>query len=395
MAEKEHIQKLFNRYLANTITREEYSELLAHFRIDADAENTPEILFTAIHAEGLNPGVSEETITEVTDQVHGRLHEHIAAAQRTRRIKRYRWLPYAAAAVLIVVWYTLLREDKNAESVKETIIATTTTEILQDLPPGTNKASITFDNGKSIALNEDESGITSTVDGISYADGKELTKLNEIKYATLITPRAGQYSLTLPDGSKVWLNSASSLRYPVQFTGAQRKVELTGEAYFEVAKNTAQPFIVATATQQVQVLGTQFNIKSYTDEPQTITTLAEGSVKVIPSAQSSRQPIIIKPNEQVINGGNTFRKQAANMGVALAWKNDQLYFEDADLSSVLREVSRWYDVDIEYQGSPDGERFTGGVKRQSNLSAMLKILRLSGVDATLQTEGNNRKLIVK
>ncbi|UPZ37985.1 FecR domain-containing protein [Sphingobacterium sp. PCS056] len=393
MAEKEHIQKLFNRYLANTITREEYGELLNHFNIDAHAEDTRDLLFTAVHAEGLNPGVSEDTITEVTDLVHGRLHGHIAA-QRTRRIRLYRWLPYAAAVVLIVAWYAL-REGQKAESIQEPVIATTDTKSPQDLPPGTNRASITFDNGKSIALNEDESGITSTADGISYADGKELTKLDEIRYATLITPRAGQYSLTLPDGSKIWLNSASSLRYPVQFGGAQRKVELTGEAYFEVAKNTTQPFIVVSATQQVQVLGTHFNIKSYGDEPQTITTLAEGSVKVIPSPESHRQPIIIKPNEQVINGGNTFRKQAANMGVALAWKNDQLYFEDADLSSVLREVSRWYDVDIEYQGSPDGERFTGGVKRQSNLSTMLKILRLSGVDATLKTDGNNRRLIVK
>lgn len=387
MAEKEHIQALFTRYLANTISKSEYQELLRYFGIDGNAEDARQLLYTAFNAEGLTPAVSEDTITEVTDTVHQRLQRHMAKAPH--RLKLYRWLPYAAAVLLVVAWYTM-QQGKKAQYHNGTVA--TANPLPQDLPPGTNRASLVLDNGQAINLKASQNGITSTAQGISYADGTNLAKLTETKYATLITPRAGQYALTLPDGSKVWLNAASTLKYPVQFTGAQRKVELTGEAYFEVAHNKTQPFIVTTATQEVQVLGTHFNVKSYADDTQATTTLAEGSVQV--TAANGQRPITLKPNEQVINGGGEFKKLAANMNVALAWKNDQLYFEDADLQTVLKEISRWYDVDIDYRGAPSKELFTGGVKRQANLSAMIKILELSGVHATLQVHHAQRTLIV-
>jgi ferric-dicitrate binding protein FerR (iron transport regulator) len=203
------------------------------------------------------------------------------------------------------------------------------------------------------------------------------------------TPRGGQYRLMLPDGSKVWLNAVSSIRYPTAFTGKERRVEITGEAYFEIVKDASRPFKVSVnSSMEVSVLGTHFNINAYTDEPTIKTTLLEGSVKVTHNEHS----VVIKPGEQTqFNSEGTMKVvHDANVDQAVAWRNGMFEFEDADLQSILRQVMRWYDVDVEYQGNIPDRYFTAIISRDKTLTGVLEILKLSDIDYKLE----GKKLVV-
>lgn len=268
-----------------------------------------------------------------------------------------------------------------------------------DLLPGGNKAILTLDNGRTIVLDSTSNGIVAqqggatvlkTGDGQIAYDilGKE--SLNAL-YNKLSTPRGGQYQLVLPDGSKVWLNSLSSIRYPTTFNGKERRIELKGEAYFEVAKKANMPFKVnIEGKAEVEVLGTHFNINSYADEPAIATTLLEGSVRV--TGLENRDSRLIEPGEQAQlkkNGQLTLNK-AVNVEQVLAWKNGIFNFDNADLPMVLRQLSRWYDVDVVYEGSIPQREFGGKIQRDLNLSQVLRILEKNNVH--YRTQG--RKLII-
>jgi ferric-dicitrate binding protein FerR (iron transport regulator) len=213
----------------------------------------------------------------------------------------------------------------------------------------------------------------------------------EITYNTLTTQRGNQYQLVLPDGSKVWLNAASSITYPTTFVGATREVIITGEAYLEVAPKSAQPFHVKSATQDIAVLGTSFNINTYPDEPASTTTLVEGSVRVTRGPDSRT----LRPGQQARVQGDLIRLvKDADLEQALAWKNGLVKLTGADIREVMRQVSRWYDVDVQYEGNLDKAVFTGVVSRQQTLSKLLQVLEATGsVHCTL--DPNNKKIIVK
>ncbi len=197
-------------------------------------------------------------------------------------------------------------------------------------------------------------------------------------YNSIETPKGGEFKIVLPDGSKVWLNASSSLRYPTSFLGSERKVELTGEAYFEVAKNVLKPFKVAGSDQVVEVLGTQFNISSYVDDAAVKTTLLEGSVRVL--SNKSSQVKMLKPGEQsnISYSANVFSVKQVDVEQAVAWKNGYFLFVDEDLKSIMRKFERWYDVDVEYKGNADDLRFGGIVSRSKSLSQALKIVEQTG-----------------
>lgn len=294
------------------------------------------------------------------------------------------WAKIAVAAVLImaigIYWWSGIRETNKMamKNIPSTLIA--------DLPPGGNKAILTLGDGSNIILDSAGNGnlasqgntsITKSGKGeLVYKSNNKATEA--IVYNTVTTPKGGQYHIVLPDGSKVWLNAASSLRFPTAFIGKERRVEITGEVYFEVAHNAKMPFIVKANDTEVAVLGTHFNVMAYADEKVMKTTLLEGSVKVSRSGKSA----MLAPGQQarLTNSSENIRVlDDVDTDKEMAWKTGYFQFEDENLESIMRQVSRWYDVDIAYEGSASREHFTGRLPRNANVSKVLKILSLSGV----------------
>ena len=264
--------------------------------------------------------------------------------------------------------------------------------------PGSNKAILTLADGSTIILQSAINGIVAQQGNTKIsksADGQLVYKsLNEKPTEVLInsiaTPKGGQYQLVLSDGSIVWLNAASSLRFPAAFAGSERKVELSGEAYFEVAKNASMPFKVEVAGKgEVEVLGTHFNVNAYSDEATVNTTLVEGRVKV--KALANRDSRIIAPGEQAQLEGNgriSINKDA-DTEQAMAWKNGTFNFSHAELGVVMRQLSRWYDVDIKFEGPVSQRQFSGEIQRDLKLSQVLKLLEKNNVFCSLQGKNIN------
>lgn len=298
------------------------------------------------------------------------------------------WLGMAAAMVLIGLSAVLFVyvSSEPLQVAKE--------KYANDVAPGGNKATLTLSNGKKISLTDAQNGslikqtgvnISKLADGqIIYqavsADNSAESQRNTVENK-INTPNGGKYQVILPDGTKVTLNAASSLTFPTTFTGPEREVKLDGEAYFEVAKDKNKPFRVNSGIQTIEVLGTHFNINAYANEQTIKTTLMEGSVKVSVGEASTlivpgQQTIIDRDKPQEINKGN------ADIDKETAWKNDIFLFEKDDLKSVMRQISRWYDVEVVYTGTfPHNElfEFFGGISRKSNLSEIATILELYNV----------------
>jgi transmembrane sensor len=303
---------------------------------------------------------------------------------------------YVAAASLLIVFATsyfwlasLFTNPSKARPVSATVA-------VQDVAPGGNKAILTLGNGSTIILQNAADGklseqgashVSKRKDQLAY---KTLAGASSaVVYNTLTTPRAGQFQVILPDGTKVFLNNASSLRYPTSFTGSSREVELTGEAYFDVAKNSLQPFSVLAGGETVHVLGTSFNIMAYGDEPAIKTTLVTGKVSVNSAGKQS----VLSPGEQAIlphNGTMTIAKEADIEG-ATAWQRGFFHFTHANISDVLRQLARWYDVEVQFTiPVPEDYTFDGEIGRSLNLLSILKHLEKKDLHFTIE----NKKLIV-
>ena len=257
---------------------------------------------------------------------------------------------------------------------------------LHDARPGSEKAVLTLGNGSTIVLEAAAKGQLARQGGsqIEKTDSGKLTYTHskegstEVVKNTLSTPRGGRFGLTLADGTQVWLNASSSITYPTIFTEKERVVSITGEAYFEVAKDPGKPFHVKVNDMDVQVLGTHFNINAYSDEPTTKTTLLEGAVRVS-KGSSSR---VLLPGQQVQNGKDNTLALVTNVDTEMevAWKNNEFYFKNADLKTVLRQLARWYDLDIVYQdGAPVDTRFEGELPMDAMASQVLAVLEKNGV----------------
>ena len=263
----------------------------------------------------------------------------------------------------------------------------------QEIAPGGNRGILTLSNGKQIVLadisakdtiakegEEDEVTIKMGANGvITYIinPNADASKADANLFNTLSTPTGGQYNIVLADGTKVYLNAVSSIKYPTQFNGDQRIVELDGEAYFEVAKNKNKPFIVKSGDQDIEVLGTHFNVHAYDNESVVKTTLLEGSVAV----NYKNQKAILKPGQQS-NVSDKFNKitiKQVDTEAAIAWKNGRFKFDNADLKTVMRQLERWYGIKVEYRGDVSDVRFNGGTFMNKNLSEVLKVLELSNI----------------
>lgn len=319
------------------------------------------------------------------------------------RIISHTFFRYAAAAVLfMVVGVAVYRYFQKQE--KPPIPSVTVLPATHDVAPGGQKAILTLSDRSTILLDNAGNGelalqgdarIVKQANGqITYQSLNKGRGQNEIVFNTLTTPRGGQYQIDLPDGTKAWLNAASSITYPSGFSGGKRNVSITGEVYFEVAHNPKIPFAVSiNKTTQVEVLGTHFNVNAYSDEPTIKTTLLEGAVNI----QSGNQTKRLKPGQQAkiitrISTGSIRIISDANIEQVMSWKNGAFSFKDATLKEVMREISRWYDVDVVYEKESDRkeQHFGGDIERSLNLSLVLRVLEKSQVH--FRVEG--KKLIV-
>ncbi|PWK80492.1 FecR family protein [Mucilaginibacter oryzae] len=288
------------------------------------------------------------------------------------------WAKYAmAASILLFISVGAIYFFRNGHK-PGNIIANN----YNGIKPGGNKATLTLGNGKTIVLDNTNSGQIAQQAGvlISKTGNGEIVyqaaqSSGDVLQNTISTPKGGQYKVILPDGTNVWLNAASSLTYPTVFKGAERLVTLTGEGYFEVAKNKAIPFRVRSSGQTVEVLGTHFNINAYADEAAVKTTLLEGSVKVSSQAGTA----VIVPGQQAQLSSNGVHLQEVDTEKEVAWKNGVFSFADEDLRTVMRQISRWYDIDVVYAGKIPDEKFFGEISRSSNLNEIFKILELNNI----------------
>lgn len=330
------------------------------------------------------PMLSEAELEAESDLIYRSLMKTQAAIPpKTRRL----WYPaVAAAAVLIVAGAYLFSYDSNTD-IKPITNSRVSKKQSSDIAPGVQTATLTLANGAKIVLSEAANGKIAEQNGVSIsktADGKliysfaksnkDISTLSNV-FNTLSTVKGQQYQVILPDGSKVWLNAASSITYPANFVNLKnRMVQLSGEAYFEVAKDKSHPFIVKTDRQQVEVLGTHFNVNSYGDEGATRTTLLEGSVKVL----SDKGQKVLLPGQQSQLAENTLKVSSADVNETVAWKNGDFIFNNEAFGSILRQLSRWYNVEIVDNGNHGGLHLSGTISRSKNMSTVLKALEVTG-----------------
>jgi len=331
---------------------------------------------------------------QAKDQIRQKLLNNIGVHKSHQITLVRRWL--TAAVLLLCVSAGLIFLSRSKKSSQQEL-AHHQLKSGNAVVPGGNRAVLTLADGSVVAL--DKGSVSKTIKQGNTSilnEGKGLLVYAAKGpsgpaplYNKIAVPRGGQYQLKLPDGTLVWLNSASSLRFPTQFAGKERSVELDGEAYFEVAKNKETPFKVHVRAMEVRVLGTHFNVMAYDDEESISTTLLEGSVKV----SNALQTAVIRPGQQA-----SLKKSSGILGVeevntveAIAWKNGKFLFADEDIETIMRRISRWYNVEVEYRGNLSDKNFAGSISRYENVSEVLKMLELTG---TIHFKVEGRRIIV-
>ncbi|CAL1516375.1 FecR domain-containing protein [Chitinophaga sp. MM2321] len=394
MTEKsERISELIFRFLNEELLPAEAQELEEW--LQADLQNRQYFL-SLVEPDSLREGIQQAyTLESSRISVQERILKTIAEEAVPKRIpvRRMVFHPYgwwAAAAVIAVLlsvglFFWPQRTHIPQQGQSHVPVA--------DVLPASNKAVLTLADGATVTLDstgqqvirQGNTAIRQNNGQLEYApQGGEAV----VSYNVLTTPRGGQFAITLPDGSKVWLNSASSLRYPTAFKGKDRVVELKGQGYFEIAANASQPFIVKIPGRQnlqgevhdleVQVLGTSFDIMAYPDETAVNTTLLDGAVKVRKGAVAQ----VLQPGQQaVLNDKDTnIAVSLVDVSKVVAWKNGFFVFNNMNLPAILREISRWYDVEIVYNAPPNGRLYGGGISRKKSLSGILRFLEAGGTN---------------
>lgn len=405
MDKSEQKEKLFIKYIENTIDNKELEELVAYLNLDENRSQFEELLesyykndnqfFTYEPHENTNNIVDDAwkkidlNLTRQTSDLVFRKSNYM------RRMYKY------AAAILIffsctVIWYYFQYQGSKS-----------TIPVVHDIQAGSNRASLTLSDGTTIDLSESKSTIVLHDQVVSYRDGTPILKTEGIQIATLATPRAGQYQVVLPDGSKVWLNASTTLKYPTQFSDQERRVELDGEAYFEIKESTRKdkngrankiPFIVETREQNVVVLGTQFNISAYKDEKTTRTTLVDGSVQVqsksSPHLDNMDRKTMLQPGQQSSLAKNQITIHEVNTVQFTSWKDGIIVLDKQSIEEVLKQLERWYDVQFFFVKDfrfPN-KTLSGEVLRSLSLLTFLDALE---EQTNLKFEIKERRILVK
>ncbi|MEO8173258.1 MAG: FecR domain-containing protein [Sediminibacterium sp.] len=358
------ISFLLVRYLDGHTTPAQEEQLFALVEAHAGEEALNELLAEQFAVTEPSP----EYVREDWQPVIDRILYHKEATQPTVIPFYRRWTIIAAAAVLILVAGTYFILNQNRKPDTQNIVQTQAQRFKNDVAPGKPGAILKLSNGKEILLDTMGNGTVTT--GFTKDVNTLSVTAAAVEYATVTTPKARTQTVVLADGTQVWLNAGSSITFPTAFNGNKREVNITGEVYFEVAKNAAKPFIAQTTTDRIEVLGTHFNINAYATVK---TTLLEGKVKI--------GNTILRPGEQYNNG----KISEADTEEVMAWKNGMFRFNGTGLTEIMAQVERWYDVDIKYEGSFANIHFTGGVERSANASVLLKKLELTdGVEFTIE-----------
>ena len=306
-----------------------------------------------------------------------------AGVSRVRPLFKTWWAAAGLVLVMVSAGYFIWRNARGGHQIN-----VAEKEIQENMAPGGNKAVLTLADGTKLVLDSANNGTITRqgnvtvikLDGqLAYQGAAANNSGSEVAYNTITTPKGGQYQLVLADGSRVWLNDASSLRFPVAFSGKQRRVELVGEGYFEVTHHADQPFNVAVAGMDVQVLGTHFNINSYADEESVKTTLLEGSVLV--KAKNIKLEAVILPGQQtILTATDLTVDKTADLDEAVAWKNGLFQFSGTDIGTIMRQIGRWYNVEANFAGDARSIHISGKVSRNLNLSQIIEVLEQSGIE---------------
>jgi len=399
----DRIAYLVKQYITSSCTFEEYQELLALLKVETEETKTHinELLLEEVRNSRYHKAEEQVNWQQMLQSVLQ--HQEVAAPAPVRTMRVFSKIAIAAVVVVgigLIAWWWL---QGGAGKPKDSPSVATTTDIM----PGKNGAILTLSNGQTLVLDSVHNGALTALPGLHITKHDSLIVYgaaagnNEHKaamaYNTLSTPRGRQFRVVLSDGTKVWLNASSSIHYPAAFEGKERIVEITGEAYFEVAKNAARPFVVHIVSGtgkpagQVEVLGTHFNVNAYDDEENVRTTLLEGRVNV-QSAIGNPQSAILKPGEQAVMAAHSPLTIDHSPGIeqVMAWKNGYFQFERADIQTVMRQIARWYDVDIQYKGAVTKDKFGGSIPRDATLSQVLHALEQSLVHFTIE----GKKVIV-
>ncbi|SMC98131.1 FecR family protein [Pedobacter africanus] len=379
--DKSRVRGLLLAYTGNNIPYADYNELMDYIQ---EAKHDAELYVFMEQVWNAQPVL--QPFTDLESKV---LYQQILSDKRFKekpknKVPVYKmWYGIAASLVLLTIAATLVYNYKGFFKEEEALLSKNV--IKNDIPPGSPKAILTLGDGSRVELSQaGNDSLMKNSDHITKAADGQLVyghsvKMASLRYNTIETPRGGQYQVILPDGTKVWLNNASRLKYPEGFAGQhKRMVELTGEAYFEVAHNKKQPFVVKTDKQDVEVLGTHFNINSYTEENETMTTLLEGAVKVIKKQdKDQQQSLTLVPGQQSVLMAGVLSVRAVDLEAVMAWKNGYFIFKDESLRSIMRKISRWYDVDVTYAGNVPDKSYEGTISRFKNVSELLRKFELT------------------
>jgi transmembrane sensor len=379
---KLRLEFLYRQYINDDCTPQELQELKSLLKNPDNEKHIIKLL------DGTWDGMAKTDLVNVDGVKADNIYHNIIKMPQYKRAFKNCWLQIAASIILffsIGTGFYLSNKSHNEKIVKYTVKTILTTPA--DVMPGSNKAVLTLANGKRVILDDAKNGKIAQQAGttINKVQGGELVyasnltqeeSLTPIEINTIDIPRGGQYSIVLPDGTRVYLNSESSLQYPVKFVGNERKVKLTGEAYFEVAKNAKMPFRVNVSDKQtVEVLGTHFNISAYKDESTVKTTLLEGSVKILYRDKEA----LLKPGQIAVNNyfSSEFNIHQANINEIMAWRNGVFVFNDENIVSLMKRVSRWYDIDVTFKGDMSNINIIGNYSRGKTLSGLLKNIQLT------------------
>jgi len=384
---------LFNSYYNQTATAQEREELFQIINASANDTELTALIQQAWNSLETNdqlfdPTKSQDMLDNILQNKadHDNLHPI-----RPPNNSNTPWVKLGVAAALLVFVgfgaYIFIKQKKQSGNKGDFA----KNQPAHDALPGGNRAVLTFANGKTINLDNAQNGVLAkegdaqvnkTKDGQLVYQSDKGSENGSSEINTVSTPRGGQYQLVLNDGTKVWLNSASSVSFPAVFTGNTRDVEITGEAYFEVAKNPSKPFRVKTNRVLVEVLGTHFNVMAYNDENAVKTTLLEGAVKISNSENAS----VLKPGQQASLNQNGQIKVINDPDAenSVAWKDGLFQFTDAGIESIMRQVARWYDVSVSFEGKIPEREFTGRISRNVKASELLNMLKYEGVNFKIE-----------
>lgn len=385
------IKIILLNYLRGDLSEKEQQELDQWIARSEDNR----LLFNRINDPRLMAEALEKMDQMDEEGVWKRIEDQRKLPTLKRRFFIANWMKYAAIVMLAMGIGTYFFFFNRSYSPPDTASFVSHYTLKEDIQPGTDGATLTLSDGSRIVLDSAGNGVLfqgGSAKIIKQANGELVYETandqpEEILFNTLSTDRGKQFYVQLPDGTRAWLNSFSSLYYPMKFTGAERRVTVTGEAYFEITPNAAMPFIVTANGQEVLALGTSFNVNAYHDEGAVKTTLLTGSVKVSSTASN----VMLRPGQQsVMSTDGNMQVKEADVVQAVAWKNGYFSFVNADIKQIMRQLSRWYDVDVVYEGNIPKVEFSGEIGRSLTLGQLLDILNETRIGYRLE----NKKLII-